>query len=132
MRIWLSLLLLSMHVGQSDRREGLDSPFEMGVSERVTIPGHLTLEFREVTRDSRCPKGVQCIRAGEAVVEFDVTIDGAEPLVLAFEVPPGNGTSERVGDLEVSIVELRPEAVEGRAIANDAYRATVSVSPSPD
>ena len=99
MRIWLSLVFLaSVAMSPKDRAETLDSSFEMAVSERVVIPGHIALEFREVTQDSRCPRGVQCVHAGEAIVVLDVTLGVEAPTPVTFEVPPSEGTSMRVGD----------------------------------
>ncbi|MFT5885592.1 MAG: hypothetical protein ACI9IP_002052 [Arcticibacterium sp.] len=34
----------------------------------------ITFKVQEIL-DSRCPEGVQCIRAGEAIVKFDISIE---------------------------------------------------------
>ena len=81
-----------------------------------------------VTEDSRCPIGVQCVRAGDAVVE------------LTLEKPPAAGgtrtlhTSGRDGreavyeGLVVRLLDLKPLPREGTTIAPEDYRVTLAVN----
>ena len=49
-----------------------DEPFSLAVGETVTADGtDLSLTFAAVPRDSRCPRDVTCIVAGEAVVVLE-------------------------------------------------------------
>ena len=42
--------------------------FELGLGKTMQLKGKkLTVEFTEVKQDSRCPEGVNCVRAGEVV-----------------------------------------------------------------
>lgn len=45
------------------------------IGERLDI-GNRSLKFNEVISDSRCPQGVTCIWAGEAIISVEVYEDG--------------------------------------------------------
>ena len=65
-----------------------DEPFSLAVGETVTVDGtDLSLTFAAVPRDSRCPRDVTCIVAGEAVVVLEARLGGQET-ELTFKVPP--------------------------------------------
>lgn len=46
-------------------------PIRMTPGQRIVLPDGATLRYLEVAADSRCPPGVQCIRAGDADVVFE-------------------------------------------------------------
>lgn len=84
-----------------------------GESAEVVITGGLQINktnagfaFAEVVSDSRCPEGVDCIRAGEAVVRV-VLNDGSERKVTV-----GAGDKNRVGfailNGSVEVLDLLP------------------------
>ena len=47
--------------------------FTLAPGEEVTLPDKATLRYVRIVQDSRCPPGVQCIRAGDADVSFEFT-----------------------------------------------------------
>jgi hypothetical protein len=88
------------------------------VGDVVQIDGSsAALTFKAVTRDSRCPKGVRCIRAGEAVVVLELRGGSGETSTLTFDVPPGGGASKSPGGYRIEI-EIAPRD----------YTATVAVT----
>jgi hypothetical protein len=98
------------------------------VGETVVVEGaELAMTFTEVVNDSRCPKDVICVRAGEAIVHFMVESAGGEETALEFEVPPGGGDEESFEDLDIIIVELNPQTESGKKIEPSAYVAMVKV-----
>lgn len=50
--------------------QNLDTDFNLKISQQTQVDG-IKLSFDEVT-DSRCPSNVQCIRAGEVVVDLNL------------------------------------------------------------
>ncbi len=110
---------------------GVDDSFSLAVGETASVEGtDLSLTFDAVTRDSRCPKDVTCIVAGEAVVVF-VARAGGEDSELTFKVPPGGPGSkdERAFDrFTIAIVELEPETDSTKKIDASDYVATVVVT----
>lgn len=106
----------------------LDQPFALRVGQRATVAGaNVNLRFEEVASDSRCPSGVQCVWAGNAVVRAVLSQDrkafGAE---LNTTLEP---RSVRYLDYTVSLVSLTPQpAAQGSAIAPSEYVATFQVT----
>jgi hypothetical protein len=82
--------------------------------------------FMEVLSDSRCPKGVDCIRAGEAIVRV-VLADGSEQNVT-INADGKNRASFAVPDGSVEILGLEPYP-EARVKINPAgYRLKVRIT----
>jgi hypothetical protein len=80
-----------------------------------------------VTRDSRCPKGVRCIRAGEAVVVLELREGADETSTLTLDVPPGGGASQSLRGYRIEIVSLDPQAEADVEIAPRDYTATIGI-----
>ena len=105
----------------------LEQSARLRAGEALQIGGARTsLTFVRVERDSRCPKGARCIRAGEAVVVFSLREDDGVS-TLTFEVPPGGGTSQSFRGYRVHIIGLDPQAETDVEIAPDGYVASITV-----
>lgn len=104
---------LTLRLGESARVEDFD----------------LTVSFAEVSSDSRCPKDVNCIQAGEAVIQLELRTDAGERAVIELTVPPGGSSvAKSFGAFLVTVVELHPEKESDKTIDPSAYRATVKIS----
>ena len=116
------LLALGMAVGGCTPPvpEGASSPIpppaRMAVLGRevALVPGQMTnvqgeplaIAFLRVVEDSRCPQGVQCVRAGEAKVEVMLTLqDRVENGILSTAAEP---RSASLGPYVVHLVRLDP------------------------
>jgi hypothetical protein len=98
------------------------------VGEALQIGGARTsLTFVRVERDSRCPRGARCIRAGEAVVVFSLREDDGGVSTLTFEVPPGGGASQPFQGYRVEVIGLDPQAETDVEIAQDDYVVTIAL-----
>jgi len=54
--------------GTSNPEFMLGQAFDLALGKTVQLKdSDFTLELEEITQDSRCPKGVSCIRAGEVI-----------------------------------------------------------------
>lgn len=125
-RLATSLALAAcVEVGQ----ESLDESFTLRVGEitRVESAG-IEIKFEEVVSDSRCPRDVNCIRAGEAVVRLSVEAGAGQNEPLQLKVPPAGSDSARFRDLLITILELNPQTESGKRIDPSAYEARVRVS----
>ena len=101
--------------------------FSLRVGESASVAGaDLSLTFSAVDQDSRCPKDVNCIVAGEAVLVFEALISG-ERVDLTFKVPPGGGDAQNVENLTITILELKPETESGKRIEPSSYVAKLVV-----
>lgn len=73
------------HAGGEGRRVAAGESVQLRPGDSVALPDRSRLRFVEVVNDSRCRPGVQCIRAGEALLAFDLTgADGARS-ALSFD-----------------------------------------------
>lgn len=103
-------------------------PFTLqpGGSARFAAPP-LTVGMDAVTADSRCPKGEQCISAGDAIVRvWWQRADGSRELG-ALHTTQAAGRAVRIGDFELRLLDLTPEPISGRTIDPAAYRATLQL-----
>jgi hypothetical protein len=100
---------------------------EMGGAVRIE-EADLMIEFSEVGSDSRCPKDVNCIQAGEALVELSVDAGAGDPVILEFSVPPGGASpAAKFQDLVVTVLELEPQKESEKTIDPSSYVAKVKV-----
>lgn len=96
--------------------------FTIRAGESVGIEGTgIEVRFEDVLQDSRCPPAVECIRAGEAVVELSVAADGGEAHRLELEVPPGGGAEGSYEGHRIRIVSLEPPASATRRLERKDY-----------
>ena len=105
----------------------LDQPFTLRVGGRATVTGaDVTVRFESVASDSRCPTGVQCVWAGNAVVRA-VLSQGSK----AFGAELNTTLEPRSVpylDYTVALVSLTPQPAQGSAIDPSQYEATFLVT----
>lgn len=107
----------------------LSEPFTLEVGEAVRVEdAGLTFVFEKVTNDSRCPKDVTCIRAGEAIVHLSAASDTGPKAVLELAVPPGGASpAAKFRDFLVTVLELDPQKESRKAVDPSSYVARVKV-----
>lgn len=94
----------------------------------VTVRGEgLSLQFKGVTADSRCPKGVTCVWAGEAKCSMQFTLDGVVSEAL-FTVNGGaDGYARSVFGPYTAYCTLTPYPEAGKQIGSQDYRLRLKV-----
>ena len=105
----------------------LDQPFELRVGQTATVAGQgLTVSFEAVPSDSRCPTGVQCVWAGNAVVQVVLAKDGkAAGFELNTNLEP---KSANYLNYTIELVSLAPyPTAKNPSIPQSQYRATFVV-----
>lgn len=100
--------------GQSTRlpvaRARLGEDFRLAVKQIAVVQGEpLTVRFASVVSDSRCPAGVQCVRAGEARLAISIHQAGREPALDTLATAPPLPTRASLGPYDVTVVALAPE-----------------------
>lgn len=120
-----------MPVGQKQevkpQEARLDTNLELRVGQSAAVTGEtLSLTFDRVSSDSRCPVGVNCVWAGDAVLLFKVT------------GPKGDGTvdlhTQQIGreatfqGFKIRLVTLVPNTTASEKIPVDRYAATLTIS----
>ncbi len=105
----------------------LDQPFALRVGQRATVAGaEVTVRVESVASDSRCPTGVQCVWAGNAVVRA-VLSQGSKAFGAELNTTL-DPRSVRYLDYTVSLVSLTPHPAQGSTIEPSEYQATFLVS----
>lgn len=107
----------------------LGKPFSLRPGEMVhTSDNALRIGFTAVTADSRCPKGEQCVVAGDATVRVWLK-QGAGPRQAGdLRAAPGKAQALQMFSHELRLVGLAPYPVSGKVIAAADYVATFTLS----
>ena len=117
-------------VADAQRTITLGEAFTVGVGESVAFGGGtgVTLTFETVREDSRCPVGVTCVWAGDAVVV--ISVDDGSDSVKTVELHTNDrfDTDAALDGHTLRLVELAPVPRDGSTIAVDQYQATLVVS----
>ncbi len=128
------LTLTPVIFGQGGEKTGArrGEPFELKAGEtRQLSDTNLQLRFDGVAQDSRCPIGVQCVWAGDAVVELTLERPPAAAETRALHTGERGGRETDYAGLVVRLVKLEPHPREGATIAPDDYRVTLVVDAKP-
>jgi hypothetical protein len=80
----LSMLILITGCGEKTREYELGQEFTLPIKNEAVIKGeNLQIEFLEVTADSRCPRNVECVWAGEASYTIEISqVDNSEQVEI--------------------------------------------------
>jgi hypothetical protein len=107
----------------------LGESFTLGISQSKRVEAtDLTVSFQEVSSDSRCPKDVNCIQAGEALIQLALRSGAGERVVIELTVPPGGSSATKsFGAFLITIVELDPQTISTQEIDPSSYVATIKI-----
>jgi hypothetical protein len=105
---------------------GTEITLAPGAAVSVKTTG-LTLRFVAVTEDSRCPRDLTCVWAGEvrALLEIRESSRAASRLELL------EGGSTVAGGCRVTLVRVEPQPTSTAKIAAQDYRATLKLDKAP-
>lgn len=113
------------------QRFDMGTGFSLRVSEAaLAVDGSWRIGFTGVVADSRCPKGEQCVWAGDATVRVWAQ-QGTEPRQVR-ELHTASGAAQVVAlrGHELRLLGLDPYPVSGKPIAGGDYLATLTLSRS--
>ncbi|MCA1565030.1 MAG: hypothetical protein LC803_05240 [Acidobacteria bacterium] len=118
--------------GRARKKIMLDKNFVLNVGQEVlTADGKLKIKFVSVPEDSRCPKGVNCIWAGNARVMLQVGKPTGTPVKLELNTNPReatDGAGGGYGQYLIKLVEVAPYPVAEQTIKPQSYAVTLVVS----
>lgn len=89
-------------------------------------PEGIEVEFHSVAEDSRCPKGVTCVWAGNAKVLLKVKKNGAKPVEVELNTNSNPKTTNYLG-YELRLKELKPYPESDVTIKSSDYEVTLTV-----
>lgn len=88
----------------------------------------VTVKLLAVVEDSRCPKDVDCIQAGNAKVRVSVRKGTDSSKIVDLDL---NGqTSATFGNYKITFSALTPYPATAAPIKRNKYLATLTVSPA--
>lgn len=110
--------------GPSEARLGEE--FELSPNQSVSVVGtELTIGFRRVVGDSRCPIDALCVTEGTAGVELEVFGTSASSPIIVNTPFPQAWTD---GIYQLAVLDLRPQPIVARSIKPDEYRVRLVVN----
>ena len=127
----LILLLLNTCGNSKSHKEiELNRQFELKFGETAVIKSeHLAIRFSELVQDSRCPKSVTCIAAGNATIELELgnSKGKASPVKLGTDQDSNETTYQQY---KVKLIEINPYPSSPGRIEPQLYSAILLVSSS--
>ena len=107
----------------------LGEEFVLGVGQTAALGGFdVSLTFEAVREDSRCPIGVSCVWAGDAVVAITVDDTGGDAEAIELHTNARFDLEAAIDGHIVRLVELSPTPRRGSTIPVDRYEATLVVT----
>lgn len=110
----------------------LGQEFKLGIGRQATLKREgLLIKFVKVKEDSRCPADVQCIWAGNAAVQLQVSMRGrsGKSLTLNSDSAPASVGEDQYRGYKFKLVDLSPYP-RSRKGKPQGYVATLLVSKS--
>jgi hypothetical protein len=91
--------------------------------EKTTSKGNMRVKFLEMIEDSRCPRDVQCIQAGNASIRVRVTRGGRSQVMVLNTNRPSEGAF--FAGYRFALTALTPEPASNIRINRNGYVATI-------
>ena len=102
----------------------LETPFTLAPGAAVTVNSTpLKVRFVSVIEDSRCPRDVTCVWAGEVKVSLEI-----EDAKLRSSVELREGEGIAAGQHRLTLLKVEPQPVSTVRISPQDYRVTLKVS----
>jgi hypothetical protein len=124
-----AISLLIGCTGSDTIKASLDKEFTLAIGQTASISSeNLKIKFLDVTADSRCPKDVQCIWAGEVTCSFEIAANGSAKQ-MELTQPSGSDVDAGIttgGYNYKFTVEPYPEST--KKIEKEDYRVKMTVS----
>ena len=110
----------------------LNQNFVLRMGQEVVVAEQkLNVKFVSVPEDSRCPKGVNCIWAGNVRVQLQVTKTGSKASKVELSLNPRDfpdGEAANYGNYKLKLVGVDPYPIVDQPIKAGDYTVTLSIS----
>lgn len=127
----LSFLLVAGYAkGCKDQGEvAFDEDFTLAPGDIVRVAdSDIYLGFVSVVNESRCPTGVNCIRAGDVTVKLASGKDAARAFELKLDAGQKGPNKRQMGRHTIELHAVTPYPSADGAIEPDEYRVTLRVT----
>ncbi len=115
---------------ENGRGAALDAPFQLKIGEQISLPSeHLTITLLDITEDSRCPSGVQCVWAGRVSAKIRLAKDKENPEEITLTSRSGNTelATKNVSGYTLALQRVDPYP-DKKPIEKSRYSATLFVT----
>ena len=99
---------------------------KQGESQRLA-DADFTVFFETVLEDSRCPKGANCVWAGDATVRIRIEAPGVPAVTHTLHTNDGFQREVIQGNWRIQLSSLMPEPTTDGPPRSDEYRATLLI-----
>jgi hypothetical protein len=111
-----------------DISASLGQEFTLPLGQKVFIESeNLLIKFDEVTEDSRCPRGTECVWAGEAGCGLFIEYCGS-PAEMVLIQPGGDVSATDYFIMYKIVFKLEPYPEEGKQIIDSDYKLIMTVT----
>ncbi|MDC3388779.1 hypothetical protein OAX11_04655 [Flavobacteriaceae bacterium] len=107
--------------------------FKIAVASKTQITKNLAIELVEVLSDSRCPKNVQCIRAGEAFILVNIYKNKEKVIQEKLEIFPrkiNEYALEKLSDVNSKVMDIAllpyPNGINKIDLSNYCLQLTIA------
>lgn len=113
--------------GISGQSPVIGEPVTLKPGERATFQAErLQVRFDRVVSDSRCPRGAQCVWAGEATVRLTVTLPDRSTKAIDVKTSLTDAATT-VGAFQITVNDLTPLPTVDGPVREADYRVTLVV-----
>lgn len=124
----MMLLAISCSAESDEIKAGLGEEFVLAVGQSASIDGEgLTIRFIEVTEDSRCPEGVECVWEGRVTCLVDIIYSDS---TYQQELTQSGRSSTSVLEFQgfEIMFDVQPYPTFGKEIKTDEYRLVLTIN----
>ena len=126
--VMILLLTATLSCSSGNLTASLGNEFTLPVGGTAIISGeNLSLKFVEVTGDSRCAKGNECVWAGEAKCQMLITYSGSSSDVVFTQQGGGVTVQDFLTQYKASFT-VEPYPVAGKTIDKSDYKLVMTVT----
>jgi hypothetical protein len=128
----ISLYIYNIEATPNPDQVSPGEEFTLSIGQSALIPGeNLNVKFVEVVADSRCPRDVTCIWAGEVSCLIEITRGSLDPYKLVL-TQPGLTDQTATQDFDGYEIMFRvdPYPTAGKQIAQQEYQLVMTVNKS--
>lgn len=127
MRKTILVLLLTLVFG-SILQAQTNEKITVQINQRKTLgKNKLSIKFVSLLEDSRCPKNVNCIRAGNARIKIEVKKAGGTAKNFELNTNANPQTISFAG-FTIKLIDLKPEPATNIRINRRGFTATFAVA----
>lgn len=101
--------------------------FQLPAEKRALVGNEALITFVEVVGDSRCPRPVECVWAGNAEVLFELKRSGYEPKRFSLNTHHQFTRDTTIDGIHISLLNLDPYPESVDPIDPDLYVATITL-----